>query len=247
MKQKLSQKIFNIVIIIVIIVTIIFTALMMILNYKENGERNMPFNISKISIISTVDGKDNEDQTNKWNLQVNQNNDIYIYIEKNNNYGKTELINSIIIDNFEIQKPNIGSIIIYKPALKNTALFENSNDNKVEELTIFGDKSTDIQNLKISNQGGIIAFRCANDNIANYISSEDEVLDYKSLLQKLEINEEGLRAKIFFDIKIKLESGKEYKAEKIEIEIPVQNIVEQGTTSIEKTDLNNIIFKRSEK
>lgn len=82
MKQKLSKKIFNIVIIIVIIVAIIFTALMMILNYKENGEKNMPFNISKISIISTVDGKDNEDQTNKWNLQVNQNNDIYIYIEK---------------------------------------------------------------------------------------------------------------------------------------------------------------------
>ena len=49
MKQKLSKKIFNIVIIIVIIVAIIFTALMMILNYKENGEKNMPFNISKIS------------------------------------------------------------------------------------------------------------------------------------------------------------------------------------------------------
>ena len=39
MKQKLSKKIFNIVIIIVIIVAIIFTALMMILNYKENGEK----------------------------------------------------------------------------------------------------------------------------------------------------------------------------------------------------------------
>ena len=48
-------------------------------NYDENGEKNLPFNISKISIISTSEGIDKTSETeNKWAFDINQNNDIYI-------------------------------------------------------------------------------------------------------------------------------------------------------------------------
>ena len=47
---------------------------------KKIVRENMPFSISKISIISTVDGQDVENSEHKWEKIVNQNNDIYIYV-----------------------------------------------------------------------------------------------------------------------------------------------------------------------
>lgn len=245
MSQRLSKKIFNICIIIVIIVAIIFVALMMILNYAENGETNMPFNLSKITIISTVDGKDMEDETNRWNLQVNQNNDIYIYIAKNENYKKTQTIKSVTINNFNIKvAPVEGNITIYKPSVNEVSIFKNLDENITQEIVINGDTSTDIQNLKISNQGGIVAFRCANNNLGTYISNDDEEINYKDLLGKMNINEENLKTKITFDMTIELNSGTKFKAESIEVEFPVDNITTEGTTSLEITNLDSIIFKR---
>ena len=101
-KQALTKKIIHICIIAIIIIGIIFMAMMSILKYDENGEINMPFFISKISIISTVDGQDVENSTQKWEKIINQNNDIYLYVEKNNEYKKTETISSIILNNFKL-------------------------------------------------------------------------------------------------------------------------------------------------
>lgn len=247
MNQRLSKKIINISVIIVIIVAIIFTALMMVLKYEEKGETNMPFYISKISIISTVDGKDVEDANNRWNLEVSQNNDIYIYIQKNDNYKKTETIKNIVLNNFTINlKPTLGDITIYEPSVNDVSIFKNKEEYIASEIIIQGDKSTSIQSLKISNQGGIVAFRCANNNLATYISNDDEELNYKELLKKLKVNEESVKAKVSFDITIELNSNKKYKAQNINLEFPVQNIVEEGTTSLEEIDLQNIIFKRIE-
>ena len=74
------------------------------------------------------------------------------------------------------------------------------------------------------------------------ISNEEEI-NHAELLKKAEIIDEMLKAKISFDITIKIESGKEYKAS-IELEVPVENLVESGKSYIEITDLKNIIFKR---
>ena len=94
-KQKLSKKIINVCIVSIIIIGIVFTALMFILHYSVNGETNMPFQVSKISIISSTDGRDNPETENKWNINCIQNNDIFIYIEKNENYNKQASIKSI--------------------------------------------------------------------------------------------------------------------------------------------------------
>lgn len=246
MSQKFSKKIFNLCIIIVIIVAIVFTAFIMVLRYRENGETNMPFNLSKISIISTIDGKDIEDSENRWNLRVTQNNDIYIYINKNEDYKKTETIKNITINNFQIEEPKIGGITIYKPAQNENAITRNIEENIASEIIFKGAKETNIRDLKISNQGGIIAFRCANNDVGTFISNDEEFLDYKNLITKLNIDENNLKAKICFDITIELNSGKKYKAESVEAKFPVEGIKEQGTTSTELTDLDAIIFKRIE-
>ena len=246
MKQKLSRKIFNLCMIIVIIIIIVFTAFVMVLRYRENGETNMPFNLSKISIISTIDGKDIEDSEHRWNLQVAQNNDIYIYINRNENYKRTETIKNITINNFEIENPKIGEITIYKPAENQNAITKNSEENIDSEIIFTGTKETNIRELKISNQGGIVAFRCANNNVGNFISNDEEFLDYKNLLSKLNIDENDLQTRICFDIIIELNSGKKYKAESVEVRFPVEGIKELGTTSVELTDLDAIIFKRIE-
>ena len=74
--------------------------------YSEEGEKELPFYINKILLISTVDGQDVENSTQKWEKIINQNNDIYLYVEKNNEYKKTETISSIILNNFKTEKNN---------------------------------------------------------------------------------------------------------------------------------------------
>jgi hypothetical protein len=248
MIQRFNKKIIHLCVIIVIIVAIIFTALIFILNYNENGETNMPFEVTKIAIISTTNGEDVEnDDESKWNLQVNQDNDIYIYIEKNENYKKTETIKKIIINNIKITKEvENGNFITYRPSTDENAIFEDIEEYETQELEFTGDKTSDIQNLKISNQGGILAFRCANKDLATYTSDKDEEINFSELLKKLNIENSDLKAEVSFDMTIVLNSGKSYQATFSNIEIPTGDIVTEGTTSHEITDLDDIVFKRIE-
>ena len=84
MKEKITKiintKEFHICMVIFIIVVILFISGVIILKYNVEGETNLPFDLSKITVISSVEGADNEDAQNKWNISVNQNNDIYLYI-----------------------------------------------------------------------------------------------------------------------------------------------------------------------
>ena len=99
-----------------------------------------------------------------------------------------------------------------------------------------------MKNLKISNQGGLVAFRCSNNNIVEYKSNDEEII-HTQLLKNAGITEETLKMSLKFDIVIKLENQKEYKAN-VSLELPVNGVVEQGTASKEITDMTDIIFKR---
>lgn len=244
--QRFSKKIFHFCIVCVIIIIIIFIAMMLVLRYDENGETNLPFEISKISIISTVDGEDVEDSENKWHINVIQNNDIYIYVKKNEKYKKQETIKSVKLDNFYISKPTVGEIKKYKPIINDTTLFKNVDENIIDFLEFKGAKSTDTRNLQISNQGGVICFRCANINIGTYLSNDDAEINYNQLISKLNLNETDLNAKVRFDITITLNSGKAFKAESVEIVIPNEEVTQDGTIGKEFTQLQDIIFKRTE-
>lgn len=245
--QRFSIKILNICIICIIIIAIIFTAVMLILNYDEKGETNMPFKVSKISIVSTVNGQDVENSEAKWDINVIQNNDVYIYIEKNDEYKKQETIKSVMLENITIaEKPEIGEIKIYKPISNDTVLFENKDENVVNRLEYKGAKSTDAKKLQISNQGGVLIFRCANNNIGTYTSNDDAEINYNNLISKLNISENSLISKIKFNITITLNSGKVFRADDVEIQVPNDGIANNGTVGHEYTNLQSIVFKRIE-
>ena len=246
-KQSLTKKVIHLCIILILIIAIIFVAMILTLKYDKNGETNMPFLISKISIISTIDGKDVENSSYKWEKNINQDNDIYIYVEKNPSYNKTETIESIKLDNFQITKsPEKGQIQFYKQSENNKTLYENVEQNIVQNLEYKGTQATNSKNQEISNQGGIIGFRCSNNNISIYQSNDDGEINYKELLKKANISEEQIKSTISFDIILKLNSGKVFKAENIELELPNSNLVEEGKVGKEYDKTENIIFKRIE-
>ena len=249
MKEKLQQiintKQFHIIMVLFIIFAILFVVGVISLKYNVEGEGNLPFYISKISIISNVEGMDDEDTTNKWNLQVNQNNDIYIYIKKNEEYKDTEIIESVRLDNFNIQQNSkVGEIKLLKPDSNiESVIFKNIAENEIDKIEYIGSMDSSIKEMKISNQGGLVVFRYAINNIGNYISNDDEQINHSELLKKLNVNNEDLKFKVSFDIYITLDGGKVYKSN-IELELPVNDVVNQGTQSMEYTDLNDIVFKR---
>ena len=232
--------------IIAIIVAIFLGVGILMLRYQTKGETNLPFEISKIAIISSVDGINNPNAESPWNITVNQNNDVYLYIDKNKDYNKTEAIDTIIIDNISINKEvQKGEIHIYKPAQSDKELFQNTEENLVEQITYTGDIQSNIKELKIANQGDLLRLRFANDNLSTYTSTEGEQIDYGKLLQLTNTTIEDLKANVKFDITLNLKSGKSFKAN-VTLDIPVQEVIEKGTASTEITELNNIIFKRIE-
>ncbi len=245
--QRLSKRIFHICIICVIIVVIVFIAVMFILNYNVKGETNMPFQVQKISVISSTDGQNVENSEYKWNKNIMVNNDIYIYVEKNEQYKKKETISSVKIDNFNIiKKPQIGEIKIYKQTANDKLLFENIDDYVVNELEFIGSNTTDTKKLQISNQGGVLNFRCGLNNIGTYLSNDDTEINYDYLLKKLNIDETSINAEVAFDITITLDSGKVFKAENIILKVPNDSIVENGRVGKEYSVLEEIVFKRIE-
>lgn len=244
-KRIINTKQFHIIMVLFIIFVILFVVGVISLKYNVEGEGNLPFYISKISVISNAEGTDVEDNENKWNLQVNQNNDIYLYIKKNDNYKDTEIIESVKLDNFNIeQSSKIGEIKLLKPDSNvESVIFKNTSENEVDKIEYIGDIDSSIKDMKISNQGGLVVFRYAINNIGNYISGDDEEINHNELLKKLGVNNDDLKFKVTFDIYITLNGGKKYKSN-IELELPVNDIVNQGTQSTEYTNLEKIVFKR---
>lgn len=243
--KLIHTKLFHVCVITVIIVVLLFILGMIILKYNVEGETNMPFKLNKIAIISSSEGIDQENPDTKWDFIVNQNNDIYLYIEKNNNYSKTEIIDSVILDNFNFEKQSeLGQINIYKPdSVDPNRIFKTNDENKVEKIEYIGDTNSNIKNLKMSNQGDVISFRVSNNNLNEYKSNEEEIINHNELLKKINLTNDDLKIDAKFDITIKLKSGKEFKST-IKLDMPVGDVIQDGTTSKEITDLTNLIFKR---
>lgn len=242
-KKLTKTKSFHICMIIVIIVVILFIVGMLVLRYNVEGETNMPFNLNKIAIISTQEGIDDGGTNTRWSFDVHQSNDIYLYIDKNDAYDKTEIIKSVRVDNFQIEAKNTDNIKLYKPnAEAENVIFQYKDEDIIQSLEYTGDVESDLKSLKISNQGGIIAFRCSNNYVTKYQSDEEEI-NHSELLKKAGIAEEDLKINLTFHLTITLESGKEYQAE-IKTELPIGNVIEEGSTSTEITDLQDVVFKR---
>ena len=246
MEQGIRKKLFHICMFISIIVIIFFIVGIIILKYHVEGEKDMPFEISNIKIISSVEGIDQENKQEKWNISINQNNDIYIYVEKNQDYKDTEVIENIILDNFLIVRKNeIGTSKIYMPSNNEARIFENIESFSTQSIKFEGALEQNIKELKIANQGGLLVFRISNDNVGTYVSNEDGEIKHNELLQKINIKENDFEEEVSFDITINLSSKKSYNAN-IKLNITPSDFSKNGSSYQEINYLSNIIFKRIE-
>lgn len=233
---------------IVIIVLIIAIIALLILKYEVEGESNMPFKLSSIIVVSNAEGyQEKENKKYTWDVEIYQNNDVYLNIEKNKDYKETEAIKSIVIDNIKIEEqPQVGAIAIYRPSADNLQNYNYDEEYEItDKIEYLGETKADLKNLKISNQGNTIILRVVNKTGERYTSNEKEFEHNGKLLNKVGLNYEQIKTKISFDLTINLESGNSFKAN-IVLELPVGDIVKEGASNLEITDMKNIVFKREQ-
>ena len=230
---------------ITVVIVILAIVAMIMIKYEVEGDKNMPFNLSKIMIVSTAEGVENEGK-NKWNFNIYQNNDLYFYIDKNNHYkGNDTYIEKVRIENIQITRaPKAGEIKAYMPNSVEGRLYSYDNTYIIEEkLEYKGAGKSNSQTLEIGSQGGNVLIRFSNTNLGGYSSNDDkEIIHDGTLLKKLQLTQEDINFAVSFDFIIEVQNYK-YKAN-IQLELPYGNIVENGTESIEKVDMEDIIFKR---
>ena len=89
METEAKKRVLRKYIFIAFLLLITAIVILLMIKYNVEGEKNMPFKLSKIVVQSTIDTKSREGTGNLWDLELTQNNDIYIYIENTKNNPKT--------------------------------------------------------------------------------------------------------------------------------------------------------------
>lgn len=239
-----KQTIKFIVAVTILILILLIVALLMI-KYEVEGETNMPFKLSKIIVVGTVEGVENSESNKKWDFSIYQNNDVHLYIDQNNKKTENLLIKSVKIDNINvIQEPEKGTIKTYMPNSEAGRLFVYNEQFEInEKLEFKGASQSSSTNLEIGSKGGTAVFRISNTNIGNYSSNKDKQIEHNSsLLEKINVTTEQIKCKVSFDFTIETTKAK-YKAN-IELELPTNEFGEDKNCYFELNDTNNIIFKR---
>lgn len=227
-----------------IIIILILVVLTIMLKYEVEGEKSLPYKLSKILMISTVDGKFTDDSEHIWNIDVTQTNDVYIYIDAE---GETEeTIKQISLENFNLVKsPQKGTVAVYRPTADLDNLYTYSEQNYFNDKIIYtGAKIDDMKSLEIANNGGVLGFRVSLNDLGTYISNEATEIIYDGrLLSNLGVSLEEIQLTLNFDIIIETNSNIKYKGT-LTMNMPTEEIIEKGSSNIEITDFSNVIFKR---
>ena len=243
-KEKKKQIIKSCIAMVVFALIIILVVAVMV-KYQVEGDKKMPFNLSKIIIVSTAEGVEEEGR-NKWNFDVYQNNDMYIYFDKNEDYwGEEKTIKSVKIENINITRaPSKGEIKTYMPNSVDGRIFSYDEEYIVgEKLEYRGAEESNPQTLEIGSNGGSMLVRFCNTGLGIYSSNkDDEIVHDGTLLSKIELTEEDISFDISFDLVITVENCS-YRAN-VNMTMPCGNLIEEGTSSIEQTDFSNLVFRR---
>lgn len=244
-KKLLTNKTRNTFIIALAIFVILLIAGFIMLKYDVQGETNLPFNLAKINIVSTAKEETVKNEEEKWQMNILQNNDIYFYIEKNNNYKKDVVIEKIIFDNFNvIEENNIGEVKVYKPSEDESDVYKYKEEYEVSSVEYKGSLVTNNKFLEINNQGGIAEFSIANINLGSYPIDQEQTLSADgSLLNLINANYDDLKFSIAFDMTIVVENENTYKAQII-LDLPVGDITQDGVCTKEDSELKDVVFKR---
>lgn len=239
-KSQILKKCIFLFCMIMVLMLVIFA----MVKYQVEGEKSLPYSISKIFVISTVEGIPVDDGQNIWNISVKQANDLYFYIDKNE--VTEETIKQITIENFNVAKmPSKGEVAIYRPTGDLGKTYTHSEQNYLSEsLTYTGASIDDLKTLEIGNKGGVISCRVSLDNLGTYISNDSTEITYDGkLLQNMGISVEEIKFGLSFDMIIQTNQNISYKGT-ITLELPAEHMIENGSGNFEITDFSNVVFKR---
>lgn len=244
-KEFFDKKTAKKYVIFLIISVIMLTLGMIMLKYSVEGEKNLPFNLSKILVVSTADTVITKDEQNNLNAEIIARNDIYFHINKNGDYKKEAIIDKIIIDNFKIlETPLKGETKIYFPSKKDNKYEYTTNYEIKNKLQYQGSERTDTELLEISNQGGVIGISTVLRNLGQYVPSKNEKIQSDgTLLNKANVSLNDIKEKISFDLTIATENGINFKAN-IVLDLPSGDIITNGVVTKDETKNIEIIFKR---
>jgi len=228
------------------LILILFTTFFIMYKYYVEGEKNIPFNISKLIVISSAETQNFEKNDNTYQADVVKKNNIYIGIEKNKNYKEEDAIKKIIFNNFTITKPGKkGNIKIYRSATTDKP-FEYIESYEIKNsVEYMGAKNTNLKQEKmtISNQGGLIELSALIKDLGKITYTENEnLVSDGTLINKLNLNNEEIKTQISFDMLMELQSGKTFKTT-ITLELPTGDIQTEGVCTNE-IDLSKLVFKR---
>lgn len=240
-----KKEIIKLIIAISIIVLILLITAIIIIKYEVEGETSMPFKLSKIIVIGTVEGVEKSESDLKWDFSIYQNNDIHFYIDENTENPKNLLIKSVKIDNIKVTKqPQKGNIVSYMPNSEAGRIFVYDEQFLInDKLEYKGASQSSSTNLEIGSKGGTVLMRISNSNIGQYSSDKDkQIIHNSSLLEKIKTTTEEIKFGVSFDFTIETTKAK-YKA-KIELDLPTSEFGETGNCYQEITDMSNIVFKR---
>ena len=178
----MKKNLFKRCLFLVSIAIILMVVISIIIKYDVEGEKRLPFSISKILLVSTVDGHVVDDPANIWNIGVTQVNDIFMYIDKTIEGDTT--IKEIKFENFDINKaPQKGKLKLLRPTGELSNLYTHSEQDYLNEsITYTGGVIDDMKSLEIANNGGILGFRFSIEDLGSYVSNETQEIIYDGRL-----------------------------------------------------------------
>ena len=138
-----------------------------------------------------------------------------------------------------------GNIKLLRPTGELSNLYTYSEQDYLNsDITYQGGVIDDMKSLEIANNGGILGFRFLINDLGKYISNENEEIIYDgNLLKNLGINLEQIQFSVSFDIIITTSDDIGYKGT-VNIDMPIDSIIEEGSSHKEITDFSNVVFKR---
>lgn len=81
MENEVKKRIIKKYIFISFLLIAISVSILLMIKYNVEGEKNLPLELDKVIIKSSINAKSNQSE-NLWDLNLEQDNDIYIYISK---------------------------------------------------------------------------------------------------------------------------------------------------------------------
>lgn len=240
-KNALKKSIF--IAFLIVLITVVFS---IVVRYDVEGEDNLPYSLERILIVSKVSTSNNEDPANLWNISLEEDNDVYLYITKTDEESK-DTIQSITLENFTVtNSAEIGEPVIYRPTGDLNNLYDLSEQNYLgSSITYTGASVDTLKTLEVRNEGGTIGFRASLENLGNYVSNnyDEEIVYDGNLLTKAGIPLENIQFSISFDILITLNNNVTFKGT-INLDFPNDDIITNPESNLEITDFSDVVFKR---